>query len=100
MLTKISIANFCRSNSKRGHLYLPEFLREPPRAGGRAHGAAVLREHSPECRLAQARRRRHSPVSTEAQSSPGLNNPISLPVPPFQRGPPCIIAASAPLLSP
>lgn len=43
-----------------------ELLREPPRALGGADGAAVLREHSPQRRLAEAGRGRHPPLSTAA----------------------------------
>ncbi len=77
-----------------------EFLWEPPGAGSWAYSAAVLWEHPPQRRLAEARCRRHSPVFTAAQSAPRLSqSPRRLlqPLPhSLQRGPPSIIAASAP----
>lgn len=77
-----------------------EFLWESPGAGGWAHGAAVLREHPPQRRLAEARRGRHPTVSTAAQSAPRLSRRprrlLQPPPPSLQRGPPSIIAASAP----
>lgn len=52
-----------------------EFLRQPPSAGSRAHGATVLREHPAQRRLAEARRRRHPRLSTAAQGSARLSRP-------------------------
>lgn len=69
-----------------------ELLREPPGAGGRAHRAAVLREHPPQRRLAEARLRRHPPVSTPAQGSSRLSR---RPAPPRR----CFLSQLPPLSS-